>query len=239
MTILCYYWFNSSFFFIPEITVPAFVGQSYLTFLFPTFSSSSLSAMLYLRTLRATGFIYFTAINSVFVSVSVKNSSVLLSYDLGEGIESIRASFLTVDDGSWHYINFTILSTMACIQVDSSQFCRQSSDMLVSSLQGAVVHIGGVPDYSSLPIALNQTTGFVGCIDSLLLNSHPINLVQGSIAGDGITQCAMGACSIDSCQKNGICAENEATMLGYTCYCDLGYAGDTCADGKEVYIHYI
>ena len=237
MTILCYYWFIPSFLFIPEISVPAFVGRSYLTFLLPISSSSNLSAMLYLRTLRATGFIFFTAIDNLFVSVTVEKSSVVLRYDLGEGIESVRASFLTVDDGSWHYINFTISSTVACIQVDSSQLCRESSNMLVSSLQETEVHIGGVPDYSSVPVALNEITGFVGCIDSLLLNFHPINPVQGSIAGNGITQCVMGACNIDSCQNNGICADNEATMLGFTCHCDLGYTGDACADGKDVCIH--
>ena len=167
------------------------------------------------------------------MSISVENRAAVLSYDLGSGVEDIRGSFLPVDDGSWHHLSLLLSPTELCLAVDGSQFCRESGVTEGSRLGGSEVHIGGVPDYSALPSALSHFSGFVGCVDGLVLNSQPTGLLEGATSGENITQCVMGACGIGSCQNGGLCRDDSTAATGFTCSCSLGFTGDTCRDGEE------
>ncbi len=158
---------------------------------------------------------------------------VVLQYDFGFSPVEVRASFFPVDDGSWHSIEATFDGQTGYLTVDSSvTYTGASGGTTQQLLLEPPLYFGGVNDFQALSPLVLQTSGLLGCITDMFLNDLAVDILGTALAGDGVTQCAMGLCSPVTCQNGGVCVDEPVPSLGYSCLCSLGFTGDNCTQGK-------
>ncbi len=221
---------------LTAIVVPAFGGQSYLGVPLPLSPTAPITLTLSLRTRAAEGLVAYIAGESTsFFSLELQNGVVVLQYRFAVSPVEIRASYFPVNDGSWHRIEATFDGQTGYLTVDSSvTYTGASGGSIQQLLLVSPMYIGGINDFSVLSPLVLQTSGLTGCITELSLNSAEVDILGTAVSGEGVSECAMGACSPSTCQNGGLCVDEPATSLGYSCQCSLGFTGENCTQGKNL-----
>ncbi|KAM9493648.1 contactin-associated protein-like 5 isoform 1-T1 [Clarias gariepinus] len=148
---------------------------------------------------------------------------------------ALQSSEITVgrslSDGFWHSVSVKLNGHQASVSVDNES---PSSMMLGHHTQpGSTVIIGGCPTSSASQGCRNPTLAFQGCMRSIILNNHPVDLyrVQKGFLGN-YSQLQIDICGIQDrclpnyCEHGGECSQSWSS---FNCDCSgTGYTGATC-----------
>ncbi|XP_060767941.1 contactin-associated protein-like 5 [Neoarius graeffei] len=148
---------------------------------------------------------------------------------------ALQSSEITVgrslSDGLWHSVSVQLNGHQASVSVDTDS---PSSMMLGSHTQpGNTVVIGGCPTSSANQGCRNPTLAYQGCMRSIVLNNHPVNLyrLQQGLLGN-YSELQIDICSIQDrclpnyCEHGGECSQSWSS---FSCDCSgTGYTGATC-----------
>nr|XP_034368966.1 contactin-associated protein like 5-1 isoform X3 [Arvicanthis niloticus] len=177
-----------------------------------------------------------TALSGVFLeNLGIKDflrlemsspSEVTFATDVGNGpIELLVQSPYPLNDNQWHYIQAETNLKETSLQVDNlPQSMREASEEGHFRLQlSSQLFVGGTS---------SRQKGFLGCIRSLHLNGHKIDLEERAKITSGVRPGCPGHCSSygSNCHNGGKCVEKQS---GYSCDCtNSPYEGPFCQ--KEI-----
>ncbi|KAG9261095.1 contactin-associated protein-like 5 [Astyanax mexicanus] len=148
---------------------------------------------------------------------------------------AVQSAEITVgqglSDGQWHSVSVSLKGLQASVSVDS----EPASSMLLGdqAQPGSTVLIGGCPAALANQGCRNPTLTYQGCMRSIVVNGHPIDLyrVQQGLLGN-YSELQIDICGVqDRCLPNYCEHEGECSQSWSTFHCDCsgtGYTGATC-----------
>ena len=90
-------------------------------------------------------------------------------------------------------------------------------------------YLGGVSDPSRITHpAINQLTGFKGCIRSVALEMIEVDLGADAFEGVNVINCFDDPCMHRPCQNGGTCINLGLQVTDFQCLCPPGISGTTC-----------
>lgn len=161
-----------------------------------------------------------------YIALSLNNGFPEFRFDFGGDPVIIRAE-KPIELKSWHTVKVHKVRKEGYLLVDD-----QAPVAFPPTIKSGIellenLYVGGVPSFDDIASsAVSAQEGFVGCISRLILKDREIELKQDAISQEGITSCE--TCTEDVCQNSGVCLETQSTE-GFTCVCQAGYTGKTCA----------
>ena len=218
-----------------EITIPAFSGQSYLTYAIPTMSTGeNFSVALSLRAMNSSGLLLFSqGSNGSYISLELENGRLILQYKLSlKPTVTVTGAFFPINDSFWHTVSISLINGVGMILIDNQVlFTAPTPSVDLPDVSFFTpLHVGGISDASLLPPNVNsQSIGLIGCIDRLFINLSQVDLIGDALSASQISQCRIGACTSSTCRNDGICVEQQPA--GFNCICPLGYSGENCEQG--------
>lgn len=161
-----------------------------------------------------------------YISIIIKNGLVQFQYNLGTGSVSIESTSQLVL-GEWNTIEAARSGPNGQLKVNSAVPVSSSSPGSSTQLQlGDNLYIGGFDNYSSLPLSVNVSSGFVGCIRDVRAGSLGINLNE-TITGRGIVNCSdFDSCLRLPCLNSGVCIDDRKNS--FSCQCPSDWVGNRC-----------
>ena len=216
-----------------EITVPAFSGQSYITYAIPPVSSSTnFSITLSFRSSNSSGLLLLAkGTNGSYISLGVKNGLLVFEYKLSsKPVVTVTSAFYSVQDTLWHSVRISLQNGVGMMVIDSQvPFAAPPPTIeLPDVLYFTPLYVGGVDNINSIPRSGMNNAGLVGCVDILFINNMQVDLIADALSAKEISQCRMGACSSSTCMNGGVCSEKDE---GDDCSCPVGYTGEICEQG--------
>ncbi|XP_029394988.1 contactin-associated protein-like 5 [Mus pahari] len=195
---------------------------------FPTFHMEfSADISFFFKTTALSGvFLENLGIKDFFRLEMSSPSEVTFAIDVGNGpIELLVQSPYPLNDNQWHYIRAETNLKETSLQVDNlPQSMREASEEGHFRLQlNSQLFVGGTS---------SRQKGFLGCIRSLLLNGHKVDLEERAKVTSGVRPGCPGHCSSygSNCHNGGKCVEKHS---GYSCDCtNSPYEGPFCR--KEI-----
>ncbi|EDL39832.1 mCG132548, partial [Mus musculus] len=195
---------------------------------FPTFHTEfSADISFFFKTTALSGvFLENLGIKDFFRLEMSSPSEVTFAIDVGNGpIELLVQSPYPLNDNQWHYIRAETNLKETSLQVDNlPQSMREASEGGHFRLQlNSQLFVGGTS---------SRQKGFLGCIRSLLLNGHKVDLEERAKVTSGVRPGCPGHCSSygSNCHNGGKCVEKHT---GYSCDCtNSPYEGPFCR--KEI-----
>jgi len=214
-----------------DVTTPSFMGDSFLIFEVLSNASIITTIDIAVRPNSSEGLIlYFvqpTEENSPFLSLFLEGGIPVFRYDSGFGLFEIRGDF-RIDDDEWHVISISQGGEHGELQVDSMVTYVGSLQGNFTSLMlnGGLLYIGGVSNFSQISPPLPEGSGFIGCVAELQVNGQMLQLLEDSIEALAIDQCRSSACSYVQCLNGGTCVDQA--MYSFLCQCAKGFMGQNC-----------
>ena len=84
-----------------------------------------------------------------------------------------------------------------------------------------------------LPASLNESIGFMGCVNRLEINNQTVDLVNQLIDSSNIKNCKLQPiCSRNPCKNDGLCTELSSDS--YKCTCKQPFSGMHCEKNNGV-----
>uniref|UniRef100_A0A3Q2CJK6 EGF like, fibronectin type III and laminin G domains n=1 Tax=Cyprinodon variegatus TaxID=28743 RepID=A0A3Q2CJK6_CYPVA len=135
--------------------------------------------------------------------------------------------------GQWHIVTIFRDGTSGWLRMDNDNpISGHSQGQYTKITFRSPLYVGGSPNTYSLVRATGTNRGFVGCIQSLTINSMATDIrpwpVGKALSGADIGECSDSVCDKVSCANGGSCFANRAD--GYICLCPLGFKGALCED---------
>lgn len=161
-----------------------------------------------------------------FIALSLNDGYPEFRFNFDDYPVIIRAEH-PIDLKKWHTVKVNKVRKEGYLLVDDQAPVvfpptTRSGLELIDSL-----YLGNVPNFNDIASsAVAHKEGFVGCISRLTLMDREIELKQDATYAEGTTSCEI--CTDDVCQNGGICLETQSEQ-GFTCVCQTGYTGKTCA----------
>jgi len=214
-----------------DIRTPSFTGDSYLTFELLSNASITTTIDIAVRPNSSEGLIiYFLQSmedNAPYLSLSLEEGIPVFRYDSGSGLVEIRGDF-RIDDDEWHIISISQDREHGELLVDNMDAYTGLLQGSFSGLMlnGGLLYIGGVSDFSLIDPPLPEGSGFIGCVAELQVNRQMLQLLEDSVEALAIGQCQSSACSYVQCLNGGTCVDQA--MYSFMCQCAEGFAGQNC-----------
>lgn len=183
--------------------------------------------------------------NYDYFAIELLSGHVFLLMNMGSGAMKVKASNRRVDDSNWHTVRMTRDGRTGRVSVDDNSvaFIAPASatdlDLEGSLFVGAVGTTGFLTTPSATrwpPAELWSASlghGFVGCLQSLVLNGVPQDLSSHAHEQDsggvrvGCDPPSKSHCHTVGCHNQGTCAEGWNRRI---CLCaSTGYSGPNCA----------
>lgn len=167
-----------------------------------------------------------------FTSLALVRGKLHYRFNCGTGAAQIISDSRIVV-GQWH--------TVTVFRDGMSGWLRMDNDTPISGRsQGqyskitfrSPLYMGGSPSAYWLVRATGTNRGFMGCIQSLTINSKATDIrpwpLGKALSGADIGECSYSVCDQVSCSNGGVCFANRAD--GYICLCPLGFRGTLCEE---------
>uniref|UniRef100_A0A1X7UPV7 Uncharacterized protein n=1 Tax=Amphimedon queenslandica TaxID=400682 RepID=A0A1X7UPV7_AMPQE len=219
---------------------PYFNGDSYTLVPYSPNNNNSQSLInLHFRTSSQSGLLLYISEEDHSSYLSLGIEAGLLSLRMrqeGSFIQSV-ARYHPVSDDRWHYVEVTQNGLEIKTEIDGYPNSTSLIDMFLI-FEPAVTYIGGFDNYTSLPSAVLQSSGFIGYINATIqLGGEALHIIDDSIAGRDIAHGeAAGSCGPETCSNGGICVEESQSS--FLCLCPIGFRGDTCEQDTEIIVPY-
>ncbi|KAL3869158.1 hypothetical protein ACJMK2_041871 [Sinanodonta woodiana] len=215
-----------------QVHIPEFRGHSYLEY--KGLGRSALSFLeieIVFKPSGPDGLILYNGYTNDrkgdFVSLAMKKSYLEFKFDLGTGPAVIRsAEPLTLNQ--WHRVKVSRTGLEGVMEI----FQDIGNLVTISNSQGAFTQltltlnlfIGGHSNFDVTSKYANITQSFRGCIQKIVINNKPLQLIEDAISGVNIEGCEH-PCVGHPCLNGGECVPKRDV---YTCSCPLGYTGINC-----------
>ena len=214
-----------------DIRTPSFTGDSYLTFELLSNASITTTIDIAVRPNSSEGLVLYFAQsmeeNAPYLSLSLEGGIPVFRYDSGSGLIEIRGGS-RIDDDEWHVISISQDGEYGELQVDNMDtytgFLQGSFPSLM--LDGGLLYIGGVSNFSLINPPLPEGSGFIGCVAELQVNGQMLQLLEDNVEALAIGQCQSSACSYVQCLNGGTCVDQA--MYSFMCQCVDGFVGQNC-----------
>ncbi|XP_033738487.1 pikachurin-like [Pecten maximus] len=169
-----------------------------------------------------------------FLSLAMKEGHLEFCFDLGTGPGVIR-SVEELSLGQWHWVRVSRTGLRGVMEVDEQprvEGVSQGAFTQLTLLQD--LYIGGHSNYDHTSRLANLTTSFQGCIQKVIINEQPLQLLEDASHGVNIEGCEH-PCLGEPCMNGGECVPDRDV---YQCFCPLGYGNTNCEDEieKNVYV---
>ena len=94
------------------------------------------------------------------------------------------------------------------------------------------LYVGGITKAIEINENAGTSHGFIGCINRVVIDGKPIDLMNNMVASESITNCEVCEHNYNAC-INGVCQESTVSKDGYRCICKIGYTGSRCQEPKQ------
>lgn len=211
-----------------DLKVPKFGGSSYIRY--PGLGEAALIWLeieLVFRPTSKEGLLLYNGNRNDgqgdFMAIFLNQGFVEFAFDLGNGITIARSS-RPVSMGDWHNLTVSRTGREVFLSIDNQKETRGVSSGAFTQLSlDQNLWLGSVPDYSILSAYLPITQAYEGCIQKVIINGLPIELLSSAISGVNVENCDH-ACLNSPCGY-GLCKPRLET---YVCECPIGWGGKGC-----------
>ncbi|KAM9447076.1 pikachurin [Clarias gariepinus] len=181
------------------IEIPQFTGRSYLTYdnqeILKRLSGSRTSVFLRFKSLSKDGLLLWRGANpgqahTDYLSVGLKNGTLVFSFDLGSGAVSVMVNG-TFSDGKWHRMKAVRDGQNGKLTVDDyeTETGRSPGKMRQLNINGEL-YIGGMKEIA-LHTSRQYLAGLVGCVSHFTLSTdYQVSLVEDAADGKNINTCS-------------------------------------------------
>ena len=161
------------------------------------------------------------------LEISVVNSHVRLSYDLG-GVSVTISSPAPIRLGAWHSLHIQRYRGDAIMMLNDHPPVTGRAEGSISSLNlGNYSYIGGVPNRDG-----SVMQGLEGCVKDLKFGIQPVSLVSRVepllVSSQGVGECSKHCCTSSPCRHRGECNPVGREEKQYKCLCRRGFTREHC-----------
>ncbi|XP_047446886.1 pikachurin isoform X2 [Mugil cephalus] len=221
---------------VVSVSFPRFHGYSHMTFEPLKNSYQTFQITLEFKADSEDGLLLYCGENEHgrgdFMSLALVRGKLHYRFNCGTGAAQIVSESRIVV-GQWH--------TVTVFRDGMSGWLRMDNDTPISGRsQGqyskitfrSPLYVGGSPNAYWLVRATGANRGFVGCIQSLTINSKATDIrpwpLGKALSGADIGECSDTVCDQVTCANGGVCFANRAD--GFICLCPLGFRGALCEE---------
>ncbi|XP_060061512.1 basement membrane-specific heparan sulfate proteoglycan core protein isoform X2 [Erinaceus europaeus] len=167
-----------------------------------------------------------------FISFGLVGGRPEFRFDAGSGMATIRHP-TPLALGHFHTVTLFRSLTQGSMIVGGFDPINGTSQGKFQGLDlNEELYLGGYPDYSAIPkVGLNS--GFVGCVQELLIQGEEIIFHDLNLTAHGISHCP--TCQDRPCQNGGQCQDSESSS--YVCICRTGFTGSRCEHSQALHCH--
>nr|CAD7264494.1 unnamed protein product [Timema shepardi] len=127
--------------------------------------------------------------------------------------------------GDWHELRLSRTGRLAILEVDdlpATQTMTPGAFTQLSLPQN--LYIGGVPNFDMVSPKVRIRTSFVGCIQKVVINNQPLQILAGALGGVNVDNCPH-PCVARPCGERGHCVPQ---LDYFTCSCGPGFDDPQC-----------
>ncbi|XP_066599302.1 pikachurin isoform X2 [Prorops nasuta] len=205
-----------------DLQVPSFNGSSYLRY--PGLADTSLSWLELAVTLKPSapdGVILYNGHHSDatgdFIALYLSAGHVQFTFDLGTGPATIRSEY-PVKLGEWVGVRVSRTGRMASLEVEDYPPQEILAPGAFTQLSLPLnLYLGGAPSPDMYSPKMKSTASFVGCIQTVILNSREVGILAEALGGVNVGNCGH-ACEARPCGD----AECRPLRERFTCRCRPG-----------------
>ncbi|XP_075165344.1 LOW QUALITY PROTEIN: EGF like, fibronectin type III and laminin G domains protein pikachurin [Haematobia irritans] len=201
-----------------DLQVPSFNGSSFLRYA-PLGDSVLiwLELKIILKPEQADGLILYSGPkhHGDFIALYLNNGYVEFTFNLGNGPAVVRSEY-PLSIGQWHTVRISRTARLAVLKID------QMPEVMTISSNGfwhlslpENLFVGGVNHIDKLPMDLKSKPFFMGCIQRIEINGHPLSIISEALGGTNVGNCPH-ACVARPC---GPLSECIPQMESYECRC--------------------
>ncbi|PAV56282.1 hypothetical protein WR25_15709 isoform A [Diploscapter pachys] len=199
---------------------------------------------LILRTTNSTGIILYYG-DDHFISAELYDGRVKIAFYIGNYPASHMYSYVTVNDGKPHLIQFRLSGKTCTLKIDNHQEQVLNQDGKIETFKDPAkktyLYLGGLPQELAKKAHSNfhikQTHSLKGCLTGIHVNEKLVD-IQSAVekvktedgCSDTVDLCAGILCG------HGVCKIDKTNSNGYQCKCDVGYTstpGTHCNQSKK------
>ncbi|XP_061585245.1 pikachurin isoform X2 [Cololabis saira] len=167
-----------------------------------------------------------------FTSLALVRGKLHYRFNCGTGAAQIVSESRIVL-GQWHTVTIFRDGMSGWLRMDNETPISGRSQGQYSKITfRSPLYLGGSPSAYWLVKATGTNRGFVGCIQSLTVNSKATDIrpwpLGKALSGADIGECSDSVCHLITCANGGVCFANRAD--GYICMCPLGFRGTLCEE---------
>uniref|UniRef100_A0A3B4WHW6 EGF like, fibronectin type III and laminin G domains n=1 Tax=Seriola lalandi dorsalis TaxID=1841481 RepID=A0A3B4WHW6_SERLL len=167
-----------------------------------------------------------------FTSLALVRGKLHYRFNCGTGAAQI-VSESPVVLGQWHTVTVFRDGMSGWLRMDNdTPISGRSQGQYTKITFRSPLYVGGSPSAYWLVRATGSNRGFVGCIQSLIINNKATDIrpwpLGRALSGADIGECSDTVCDLVSCANGGVCFANRAD--GYICLCPLGFRGELCEE---------
>ena len=137
----------------------------------------------------------------------------------------------TIELNVWHTVVIYRSASVGSLTVDDMSPILGSSPPPFTGLNVASnLYLGGLPGYLNVTSVAGTSSGFVGCIATVILDGIKKDLILDAEFGYGIGECGFTFCSPNPCLNGATCIEMS---YSYMCECMAGFSGPRCGSLRD------
>ncbi|XP_030647563.1 pikachurin [Chanos chanos] len=218
------------------VQFPKFYGHSHMTFDPLKNSYQSFQMTIEFKADSEDGLLLYCGENEQargdFASLAIIRGKLHYRFNCGTGAAQIVSESRVVL-GQWHSVTVFRDGMNGWLRMDNdTPVSGRSQGQYTKITFRTPLFVGGAPSAYWLVRAVGTNRGFQGCVQSLTINSKPIDLrpwpVGQALSGADIGECSDGVCEKVNCANGGLCFANRAD--GFICLCPLGFRGSLCEE---------
>lgn len=175
------------------------------------------------------GLILFTSHSDVeygdYLSLSLFNSFLQLSYSLGSGRNTLSSS-TRLDLNAWYFVTVTLQGPNATLLVDGQipDVLTAHSPFTALDVQSNVF-LGGYSSFMNISTLTNTSEGFNGSISHFEIDGRVLDLISEADFGYGVRESGVSPCAGNPCLNGGQCMEMGPSFI---CQCTAAFTGLLC-----------
>ncbi|KAM6931151.1 pikachurin isoform 2-T2 [Xenentodon cancila] len=218
------------------VNFPRFYGHSHMTFEPLKNSYQTFQITLEFKADFDEGLLLYCGENEHgrgdFTSLALVRGKLHYRFNCGTGAAQIVSESRIVLE-QWHTVTIFRDGMSGWLRLDNDTPISGRSQGQYSKITfRSPLYLGGSPSAYWLVKATGTNRGFVGCVQSLTINSKATDIrpwpLGKALSGADIGECSDSVCDLVTCANGGVCFANRAD--GYICLCPLGFRGALCEE---------
>ena len=211
-----------------NITVPSFSSASRIAYP-PLPANFSVAISITFFPTDHNGLLLFSSLanndHSRYILVALIEGHILYVFDTGSG-KAVINSTSTLSLYQWHTITVTLAGHTGTLQVNGNPaLSKQAPGTLSSVMLHSLMWLGGYSSYGAISNLIGISSGFSGCISSVIINDQELELITGAEIGYSIGNCNGSQCQDNPCRNGATCLDVSSSFI---CECPDRFAGPLC-----------